>query len=182
MGEERYGPYFAPASDSGHGQFGEPIAWSAGRSRLQWALRVCLLSYPLPIQPVRGLRRSDVKGLLIRPKKPRRHVSCQRPELRPTANSPDERWSTDFMGDELFDGRRIRLLTIVDNFARESPAIQVEGSIGGHQVVAVLARLALQGRLPKTIAVDIGPEFMSKACCCPTIRSVINWSGKMMLL
>jgi putative transposase len=69
----------------------------------------------------------------------------------------------DFMSDELFDGRRIRLLTIVDNFTRESPSIQVNGSIGGRQVVAVLARLALQGRLPKTIAVDNGPEFTSKA-------------------
>ena len=48
-----------PASDSGHGQFGESSAWSAGRSRLQRALRVCLLSSPLSVQPVRRLRRSD---------------------------------------------------------------------------------------------------------------------------
>ena len=48
-----------PASDSGHGQFGESSAWPAGRSRLQRALRVCLLSFPLSIQPVRRLRRSD---------------------------------------------------------------------------------------------------------------------------
>ena len=48
-----------PASDSGHGQFGESSAWSAGRSRLQRALRVCLLSSPLSVQPVWGLRRSD---------------------------------------------------------------------------------------------------------------------------
>ena len=48
-----------PASGSGHGQFGESSAWSAGRSRLQRALRVCLLSSPLSVQPVWGLRRSD---------------------------------------------------------------------------------------------------------------------------
>ena len=41
------------------GQFGESSAWSAGRSRLQRALRVCLLSSPLSVQPVWGLRRSD---------------------------------------------------------------------------------------------------------------------------
>ena len=40
-------------------QFGESSAWPAGRSRLQRALRVCLLSSPLSIQPVRRLRRSD---------------------------------------------------------------------------------------------------------------------------
>ena len=52
-------PHPTPASDSGHGQFGESSAWPAGRSRLQRALRVCLLSSPLSIQPVRRLRRSD---------------------------------------------------------------------------------------------------------------------------
>ena len=104
-----------------------------------------------------------LEGLLMRPKKPRRHVSCQRREIRPTANWRDERWSMDFMSDELFDGRRIRLLTLVDHFTRESPAIEVDGSLGGYRVVGVLARLALQGRIPKTIAVDNGPEFISKA-------------------
>ena len=52
-------PHPTPASDSGHGQFGESSAWPAGRSRLQRALRVCLLSSPLSVQPVRRLRRSD---------------------------------------------------------------------------------------------------------------------------
>ena len=54
-----HGSHSTPASDSGHGQFGESSAWSAGRSRLQRALRVCLLSSPLSVQPVWGLRRSD---------------------------------------------------------------------------------------------------------------------------
>lgn len=104
-----------------------------------------------------------LEGLLMRPKKPRRHVSSRRRELRPMATRLDERWAMDFMSDELFDGRRIRVLTLVDHFTRESPAIEVDGSLGGHRVVAVLARLALQGRVPKTLAVDNGPEFTSKA-------------------
>ena len=68
----------------------------------------------------------------------------------------------DFMSDELFDGRRIRLLTIVDNFTRESLAITVAARIGGQDVVEVLHRLMLQHRLPRTIRVDHGPEFTSK--------------------
>jgi hypothetical protein len=56
-----------------------------------------------------------------------------------------------------------RLLRIVDHFTHESPAIQVDGSLGGRKVVAALARLALHGRLHKTISVDNGPEFTSKA-------------------
>jgi len=102
------------------------------------------------------------EGLTLRRKTPRRRVAHQRREVRPTVATPNERWSMDFMSDELFDGRRIRLLTLVDHFTRESPAIAVDGSIGGHRVVSVLARLALQGRVPKTIAVDNGPEFISK--------------------
>ena len=77
----------------------------------------------------------------------------------------------DFMSDELFDGRqidgrRIRLLTIVDNFTRESLAIRVAASIRGstlgQDVVDVLQRLKEQRRLPRTIRVDNGPEFTSK--------------------
>ena len=68
----------------------------------------------------------------------------------------------DFMSEELFDGRRIRILTLVDHSTRESPAIEVDGSLGGQRVVEVLAGLALQGRKPKTIAMDNGPEFTSK--------------------
>ena len=68
----------------------------------------------------------------------------------------------DFMSDELFDGRRIRMLTIVDHFTRESLAIEVDGSLGGQRVVEALARLALGGRKPKTISIDNGPEFTSK--------------------
>ena len=73
----------------------------------------------------------------------------------------------DFMCDELFDGRRIRLLTLVDNFTRESLAIPtltcaVAASIRGQDVVDVLQRLKEQRRLPRTIRVDNGPEFTSK--------------------
>jgi putative transposase len=102
------------------------------------------------------------EGLMMRPKKPRRNVSCAKRLQRPLPTRRDESWSLDFMSDELFDGRRIRLLTIVDNFTRESPAIEVGTSIGGHRVVEVLERAARQRNLPKTIRVDNGPEFTSK--------------------
>ena len=103
------------------------------------------------------------EGLRIRPKRPRRHVSHQRRELRTVAARRDERWSMDFMSDELFDGRRIRVLTVVDHFTRECPALVVDGSITGQRVVSMLAELALHGRVPQTISVDNGSEFISKA-------------------
>ena len=102
------------------------------------------------------------EGLMLRTKKPKRHVSCQRRDERPVAAGIDDSWSTDFMSDELFDGRRIRLLTIVDNLTRESLAIRVGATIRGQVVVEVLLRLNEQRRLPQTIRVDNGPEFTSK--------------------
>ncbi len=102
------------------------------------------------------------EGLCMRAKKPRRHVSCQKREIRPTATRQDERWSMDFMSDDLIDGRRIRVLTLVDHFTRESPVLVVDLSLGGHRVVDALGYLALQGRRPQTISVDNGPEFTSK--------------------
>ena len=102
------------------------------------------------------------EGLKLRTKRPRRHVSSRRREIRTTATRQDERWSMDFMSDELFDGRRIRVLTIVDHFTRESPSMAVDTSLKGHHVVSVLADLALRGRVPQTISVDNGSEFISK--------------------
>jgi len=68
----------------------------------------------------------------------------------------------DFMSDALFNGCRIRLLTIVDNFNRESLAIEVGEHIVSDRVVEVLTRLSKQRDLPKRIQVDNGPEFISK--------------------
>jgi len=69
----------------------------------------------------------------------------------------------DFVSDALFDGRRLRALTVVDAFTREALAIKVDQGIKGEQVVAVVARLALLRGAPGTIQVDNGPEFVSKA-------------------
>jgi len=62
----------------------------------------------------------------------------------------------------LFDGRKIRVLTIVDNFTRISPAIDVRLSYRGADVVATLERIARSHGRPKCIRVDNGPEFISK--------------------
>ena len=83
--------------------------------------------------------------------------------LLPAAQAPNEQWSMDFMSDSLANGQRFRLLTIVDNMSRESPAIEVDRSLTGQRVVAVLERLAAQRGLPQILQVDNGPEFTSQA-------------------
>ena len=100
--------------------------------------------------------------LQMRPKKPRRHVTACRRMERVVATELNDSWSMDFTTDDLFDGRWIRLLTIVDNFNRESPAIEVGQRLGGHRVVEVLTRLGEERGLPRTIRVDNGPEFTSR--------------------
>jgi len=68
----------------------------------------------------------------------------------------------DFMSDALYNGRLIRLLTIVDNFNRESLAIEVGEHIGSDRVAEILNRLSKLRDLPKRVQVDNGPEFISK--------------------
>lgn len=67
------------------------------------------------------------------------------------------------MADRLGNGRQLRLLTLVNNFSRESPAIEVDFSLNGSRAVEVLERLKWSRGLPKAIKVDNGSEFISKA-------------------
>jgi transposase InsO family protein len=69
----------------------------------------------------------------------------------------------DFVSDSLHDGRRFRVLTLVDHFSRVSPAIEVGSSITGKRVVAVLERLVKAHGLPRVITTDNGSEFTSRA-------------------
>jgi putative transposase len=103
------------------------------------------------------------ENLSLRAKTPKRRVSCRKRVDRPDATCMNDCWAMDFMYDELFDGRRIRLLTIVDLFTRESLAIVVRQRFPAKDVVEILDRLGDQRTLPKTIRVDNGTEFTSKA-------------------
>jgi putative transposase len=109
----------------------------------------------------RVLRLYRLAGLSLRRQKRKRMPSAARgvPVL-PTR--PNERWALDFVSDTLAWGRRIRCLTVVDCFTRESPAIEVDTSLPGARVVRVLDGLATQRGLPETIVLDNGPELTSR--------------------
>lgn len=102
------------------------------------------------------------EGLSLRRKRRRKLPAVARVPI-PSPQRPDERWSMDFIHDQLSTGRRFRCLTLVDDFTRQCLALHVDTSIGGSTVVAVLERLARTRSLPKTITVDNGPEFTGKA-------------------
>ena len=104
------------------------------------------------------------EGLQVRTKTPRRHKSCRKRIERPEAGRPDESWSMDFMSDQLFNGRRFRLLTLVENFTRESLAIRIGQRLTGDDVVAVLEEVRKRrGAVPESIRVDNGPEFAGRS-------------------
>lgn len=91
-------------------------------------------------------------GLNLRRKRPRRRVSAAFREKRPEVYNMDETWSMDFMADSLFNGKRIRALTVLDNFSRECLAIHVDHSIKAEKVVGVMQGLKrFTGRVPGRI-------------------------------
>ena len=122
------------------------------------------------------------EGLMLRDQKPKRQISCRRREERPVAAGVDEIWSMDFMSDELFEGRRIRLLAIVDNFTHESLAVRMVAGMRGQDVVDVLQQLKEQRRPPRTVRVDNEPEFISKRlyrwACLNGVELDFSRSGK----
>lgn len=80
----------------------------------------------------------------------------------------NRRWSLDFVSDALADGRRFRILCVVDDFSRECLACVVDTSIGGVRVVRELERLVLEREVPRVIVSDNGCELTSTA--------VLRWS------
>ena len=93
------------------------------------------------------------EGLQLRNKVPKRKVSAKLREDRCSATAPNEVWAMDFMSDQLFDGRRIRILTVVDSFTRLSPVVDVRRSNRGADVVDTLERVTQIYGMPKTIRV-----------------------------
>ena len=97
-------------------------------------------------------------GLAVRRRKRKRIGVFERKPL-PKPTRANVSWSMDFVADGLIGGRRMRCLTIVDDCTRECLAIEVDTSITGLRVQAVLERLADTRGLPMSITVDNGPEF-----------------------
>lgn len=97
-----------------------------------------------------NIRRRAKKRLPARVKEPLTIPACA-----------NHTWSIDFMSDALVDGRKFRLLNVIDDYNRESLAIEVDTSLPSLRVQRVLNRLIAQRSKPVTIRVDNGPEFIS---------------------
>ena len=132
------------------------------RSRFGYRrLHVLLRREGFAVNHKKVLRLYQLASLNLRRQKRKRMPSLARgvPAL-PTR--PNECWALDFVSDTLAWGRRIRCLTVVDCFTRESPAIEVDTSLPGERVVRVLEHLAVQRGFPETVLMDNGPELTSR--------------------
>ena len=90
-------------------------------------------------------------------------------------DGPNQRWSLDFVSDALTDGRRFRILAVVDDFSRENLALVADTSLSGHRVARELDQIIAQRGMPKTIVSDNGTEFTSMAILKWVQESDVDW-------
>jgi putative transposase len=81
----------------------------------------------------------------------------------PVASGRDQYWSMDFVHDQLATGRTFRVLTVIDQWSRESVLLEANVALTGHSVVDALETVSAHRGLPKAITVDHGTEFTSNA-------------------
>ena len=130
------------------------------------------------------------EGALVNHKKLRRLYAEERLQVRrrggrkralgtraPMAmpQGPNVRWSLDFVSDTLTDGRRFRVLTVVDDFTRECLALVADTSLSGVRVGRELGVIIARRGKPHTIVSDNGTEFTSMAILMWSQEQVIEW-------
>jgi putative transposase len=104
-----------------------------------------------------------LEGLQLRRRvRRRKHIALHRGPA-PTPSGPTERWSMDFVYDAFADGRPFRVLTVIDQWSRQSPILEVASSMSGRTVAEALDRVLGAGTRPRSITVDHGTEFTSRA-------------------
>jgi putative transposase len=125
-------------------------------------LHVLLRREGWPVNAKRVWRLYAEEGLTIRAMVPRRKRAWRYRVGRPRATAPNEVWSMDFVSDQLFGGRPIRILAVLDAHTREALSIVPRASFRTFDMVVELTRLARERDRPKTLKVDNGPEFAGR--------------------
>ena len=125
-------------------------------------IHIFLHRHGLMMSHDRVYRLWTITGLQVPRKRPRRRVAGSRPRLL-AAGRANEIWAYDFVFDACANGQQLKCLTIIDEYTRESLAIDVAGSICSARVIEVLSMLVSQHGAPRYLRSDNGPEFVSKA-------------------
>lgn len=115
----------------------------------------------LVVNKKRTYRLYTEANLQVRTKRRKKLQRPRQPMITPL--KPNQRWSMDFISDQLSDGRRFRILNVVDDYSRECIGQFVDTSISGLAVARFLDLLIQERGNPHAIVCDNGPEFTSKA-------------------
>jgi putative transposase len=103
----------------------------------------------------------------------KRAIGTRAPMMAPMA--PNDRWSLDFVSDQLTDGRRFRILTVVDDCTRECLALVADTSLSGARVARELDRLISERGKPKMVISDNGSELTSNAILTWADQTRVEW-------
>lgn len=104
-----------------------------------------------------------LEGLQVRMRSRRKKRLSLHRGIVPVASGRNQYWSMDFVHDQLASGRSFRVLTVIDQWSRESVLLEANASLTGQSVVDALESVSARRPLPKAITVDHGTEFTSKA-------------------
>ena len=133
-----------------HGVYGHRFAWALVR-RGGWTVNK---------KRVRRLWRA--LGLSRRPHRKTRKIRTGVPRtLTPTG--PNQVWAYDFVHDTCANGQKVKALTVVDEWTRESLAVEVDARLDAVRVITVLERLFAKHGTPQVLRSDNGPEFIAHA-------------------
>ena len=103
----------------------------------------------------------------------KRALGTRAPMLVPSL--PNQRWSLDFVSDQMTDGRRFRVLTVIDDCTRECLALVADTSLSGLRVARELHHIIAQRGSPKMIVSDNGTEFTSNAILGWADETSVQW-------
>jgi putative transposase len=103
-----------------------------------------------------------MNALSVRKRRKARRVSLERVPVAVSRHVNDT-WSADFVMDALASSRRIKCLTVVNDFSRECVDIAIDYGMGGQYVTRVLDQVGKFRGYPKAFRTDQGPEFTSRA-------------------
>ena len=110
----------------------------------------------------RVVRLYSAANLAVRKRKKVKRPAAERTPLN-IATRVNEVWSMDFVSDSLANGRRLKCLTVADDFSHECVDIAVDYGISGLYVTRLLDQAALWRGYPRAVRTDNGPEFTSRA-------------------
>jgi len=132
-----------------------------GYRRITWLLQMA--GWQVNAKRARRIWRRE--GLKVPSRQPRRGGLwlCDGSYIRLRPEHANHVWAYDFVSEQTHDGRKLRLLTVIDEYSRECLAIRVARHITSQDVLYTLSELFLEKGLPGYIRSDNGPEFVAKA-------------------